>query len=127
LLDVEGRVVVLHQQSLDLVPEPGRPLLVVVVAVVLVRVSVSLGSDLMNRLGKDHVLVDDVVTEELPHNVLSEGREQEDLELHGQLFERVGGGQKGGNGGVSAEDGVVLGLGLFGRELVSDGAGFSDL
>jgi hypothetical protein len=120
----------LHEQRFDLVLEPGRPLLVVmvtVVAVVLVRVPVSLGPDLVDRLGEDDILVNDVVAEELPHDVLSEGGEEEELELLGQLLESVRGGQKGSDGGVSTEDGVVLGLGFLGRELECNGAGFSDL
>lgn len=127
---MEGRVVALHEQRLDLVLEPGRPLLVVmvtVVAVVLVRVPVSLGPDLVDRLGEDDILVNDVVAEELPHDVLSEGGEEEELELLGQLLESVRGGQKGSDGGVSTEDGVVLGLGFFGRELERNGAGLSNL
>lgn len=120
MLDVEGRVVVDHQEGLELVGDPR--LFLVVVLVVMMRVSVSLGADLVDRLGKDDVLVDDVVPEQLPHDVFAKGREEEELELHRELLEGVGGRDKGGDGGVSTEDGVVLSLGLFGREFPGDGA-----
>ena len=125
-LDVEARGVV-HQQGFDLVTDPRLLLVVLVPVVSMVRVPVSVGTDLVDRLGKDDVLVENVVPEQLPHDVFTERREEEELELLGKLAKGFRGGQEGGDGGVSTEDGAVLLLGLFGGEFPSDGALLSNL
>jgi len=93
---------------------------VLVVTVVVVRVSVALSSDLVDRLSEDDVRLDEVVSEDSPHGVVAKGREEEELELLGELLESLGGGEESGDSGGSSEDGVVLLLGFPRRELPSN-------
>jgi len=81
---------------------------------------VALSSDLVDRLSEDDVRLDEVVSEDSPHGVVAKGREEEELELLGELLESLGGGEESGDSGGSSEDGVVLLLGFPRRELPSN-------
>ena len=102
---MERRVVVHH--GLDLVDDPSTLFVIT--------------GDLVKVLAENDVVRQDVVLQHGSQGLFSERREQEEDELLGELAECFVGGNKGGDGRGSDEDGV---FGLFAftpRELVANG------
>lgn len=117
-----------HHQSLNLILQPTLlHVLMVVTVLVTAVIVIMLGSDLVYGLGEDGVSGDDVELQDLPQDILSEGREEEELKLLGQLLERVGGRYESGDSGSTDKDGVMLFLGKLSRELPGDRTGSSNL